>query len=249
MRTRHQAMKIMKSFVGKPRSDYPWLRGRPNLGDCAAGYARVATGNTNKIIWVSELVKLMKKNGTWKKGSPKMGDAVIYDWNGDGGCDHVAMFHSKTKNGLWVAFGANQGKDNVVTKLLTGKGPILGWGTPFEFEAPEPAVTEVIGSDGPETDVSAMPLRPEHYEAPESPVSPVEAPTPVESVIVPPKAFQPLSRGSKGSNVKKLQTALKVTSDGDFGPITEKAVKAYQTKKGIVVDGVVNESTWKRLGL
>jgi peptidoglycan hydrolase-like protein with peptidoglycan-binding domain len=94
-----------------------------------------------------------------------------------------------------------------------------------------------------------MPLAPEHYEATESPVSPVEAPTPVQSVIVPPKAFQPLSRGSKGSNVKKLQTALKVTADGDFGPITEKAVKAYQTKKGIVVDGVVNESTWKRLGL
>jgi hypothetical protein len=242
-------MKIMKSFVGKPRTAYPWLKGRPNLGDCAAGYARVATGNTNKIIWVSELVKLMKKNGTWKKGSPKMGDAVIYDWNGDGGCDHVAMFHSKTKNGLWVAFGANQGKDNVVTKLLTGKGPILGWGTPFEFEAPEPAVTEVIGSDGPETDVSAMPLRPEHYEAPESPVSPVEAPTPVENVIVPPKAFQPLSRGSKGFNVKKLQNALKVTADGDFGPITEKAVKAYQLKKGIVITGVVDESTWKRLKL
>jgi peptidoglycan hydrolase-like protein with peptidoglycan-binding domain len=49
--------------------------------------------------------------------------------------------------------------------------------------------------------------------------------------------------------VKKLQTALKVTADGEFGPITEKAVKNYQTKKGIVVTGVVNEETWKRLGL
>lgn len=176
MRTRHQAMKIMKSFVGKPRSAYPWLKGRPNLGDCAAGYTRVATGNTNKIIWVSELVALMKKNGTWKKGSPKMGDAVIYDWNGDGGCDHVAMFHSKTKDGRWMAFGANQGDDNVVTKLVTGKGPILGWGTPFEFELPDPKVTEVIDADGPETDVTAMPLRPEHYGDPVTPLATATSP-------------------------------------------------------------------------
>lgn len=176
MRTRHQAMKIMKSFVGKPRSAYPWLKGRPNLGDCAAGYTRVATGNTNKIIWVSELVALMKKNGTWKKGQPKMGDAVIYDWNGDGGCDHVAMFHSKTKDGRWMAFGANQGDDNVVTKLVTGKGPILGWGTPFEFELPDPKVTEVIDADGPETDVTAMPLRPEHYGDPVTPPATATSP-------------------------------------------------------------------------
>ena len=162
MRTRHQAMKIMKSFIGKPRSAYPWLKGRLNLGDCAAGYARVATGKANKIIWVHELVDLMKKNRTWREGSPKMGDAVIYDWNGDGGCDHVAMFHSKTPDGRWLAYGANQGDDNVVTKLVTGKSPILGWGTPFEFALPA-AKTEPIDADGPETSVTEMPLRPEHY--------------------------------------------------------------------------------------
>jgi hypothetical protein len=161
-------MKIMKSFLGKPRKDYPWLKGRINLGDCAAGYARVATGKHNKIIWVSELVKLMKKNGTWKKGKPKMGDAVIYDWNGDGGCDHVAMFHSKTKNGLWVAYGANQGDKNVVTKLMTSSRPILGWGTPFEFAIPEIKETEVIDATGEETAETKMPLRPEHYETKET---------------------------------------------------------------------------------
>jgi len=177
-------MKIMKSFVGKPRSAYPWLKGRPNLGDCAAGYARVATGNTNKIIWVSELVRLMQKNGTWKKGQPKMGDAVIYDWNGDGGCDHVAMFHSKTKDGRWMAFGANQSDANVVTKLITGKGPILGWGTPFEFDVPDPKVTEVIDGEGPETEVSEMPLRPEHYGDPIKPPATATSPEMTSEEIV-----------------------------------------------------------------
>jgi murein DD-endopeptidase MepM/ murein hydrolase activator NlpD len=86
-------------------------------------------------------------------------------------------------------------------------------------------------------------------EAPVTVVEPVVAPEPV--VVTPPvtKAFVNLKNGSKGSDVKKLQTALKVTADGDFGPITEKAVKAYQTKKGITVTGVVDETTWKRLGL
>jgi hypothetical protein len=86
-------------------------------------------------------------------------------------------------------------------------------------------------------------------EAPVTPAEPVVAPEPAIVTPAVTKAFVNLKNGSKGSEVKKLQTALKVTADGDFGPITEKAVKAYQTKKGIVVTGVVDETTWKRLGL
>jgi murein L,D-transpeptidase YcbB/YkuD len=87
---------------------------------------------------------------------------------------------------------------------------------------------------------------------PESPVTPVEPVVVPEPVVVAPKApeaFQSLKKNSKGSAVKKLQTALKITADGEFGPITEKAVKAYQIKKGITVTGIVDETTWKRLGL
>jgi murein DD-endopeptidase MepM/ murein hydrolase activator NlpD len=96
-------------------------------------------------------------------------------------------------------------------------------------------------------------LAPKPVEVPvEAPVTVVEPVSTPEPAIVTPevaKAFVSLKKGSKGSEVKKLQTALKVTADGDFGPITEKAVKAYQTKKGITVTGVVDETTWKRLGL
>jgi murein L,D-transpeptidase YcbB/YkuD len=87
---------------------------------------------------------------------------------------------------------------------------------------------------------------------PKAPVKPVEpVATPKPAIVTPSvtKAFVSLKKGSKGSAVKSLQTALKITADGDFGPITEKAVKAYQTKKGITVTGVVDETTWKRLGL
>lgn len=55
--------------------------------------------------------------------------------------------------------------------------------------------------------------------------------------------------GSSGDNVKVLQTKLGLTPDGDFGPATEKAVKAWQEKNGLTADGIVGNTTWSKLGL
>ena len=241
MITRKEALALMRSFVGKSRSKLPWLRKRQGLGDCAAGYSYCATGKVQKYIWVSELVGLMKKNGTWRKGSPQPGDAVIYDWNGDGGCDHVAMFHSKNKAGQWIAFGANQGKTKMVSKLVTGKGVILGWGRPFTF-APEEVAAPLK-----ETEVATsrheMPLQPDHYEkVVESEVKVVPV---VKPVVVVPDAI--LKEGSTGSLVKDLQKKLGIAVDGDFGPNTRKAVVGFQVKHDLTADGIVGPKTWKVL--
>jgi putative chitinase len=56
-----------------------------------------------------------------------------------------------------------------------------------------------------------------------------------------------LKVGSKGDNVKKLQTKLGTTADGAFGPGTEKLVKEWQTKNGLTADGIVGEGTWKKM--
>ena len=37
---------------------------------------------------------------------------------------------------------------------------------------------------------------------------------------------------------------LETEVDGEFGPLTEKAVKAYQRYKGLEVDGKVGADTW-----
>jgi peptidoglycan hydrolase-like protein with peptidoglycan-binding domain len=58
-----------------------------------------------------------------------------------------------------------------------------------------------------------------------------------------------LKKGSKGSNVKILQEFLGITTDGDFGPGTEKAVKTWQTNNGLLSDGIVGPKTWKAMGL
>lgn len=55
---------------------------------------------------------------------------------------------------------------------------------------------------------------------------------------------------SKGAAVRQLQTDLntagaspKLAVDGDFGPATDRAVRAFQTKVGLVVDGIVGTQT------
>ena len=63
-----------------------------------------------------------------------------------------------------------------------------------------------------------------------------------------------LTLGSKGEAVKSLQTALAghgfaVTIDGDFGPATQKAVKAFQTAFHLRPDGIAGPNTMKELGL
>ena len=56
-----------------------------------------------------------------------------------------------------------------------------------------------------------------------------------------------LKRGSKGNDVKAVQTALKIEADGIFGVITEFAVKAFQRDHNLVVDGIVGDQTWASL--
>jgi len=57
-----------------------------------------------------------------------------------------------------------------------------------------------------------------------------------------------LKLGSKGEDVKKLQEYLDLKVDGEFGPMTERAVKDFQRKHIISVDGVVGKKTWEAMG-
>jgi peptidoglycan hydrolase-like protein with peptidoglycan-binding domain len=50
-----------------------------------------------------------------------------------------------------------------------------------------------------------------------------------------------LKVGSKGEEVKKIQIKLGTTADGDFGPGTEKLVKEWQTKNGLLLVQLILE--------
>jgi peptidoglycan hydrolase-like protein with peptidoglycan-binding domain len=52
-----------------------------------------------------------------------------------------------------------------------------------------------------------------------------------------------------GNAVQRLQAALHLTPDGDFGPETEAAVRRLQARNGLSVDGVVGPDTWNAIGV
>lgn len=62
-----------------------------------------------------------------------------------------------------------------------------------------------------------------------------------------------LTKGARGDDVKRLQRALTaalgstVATDGEFGSATDTAVRLYQDRRGLDVDGSVGPDTWKAL--
>jgi peptidoglycan hydrolase-like protein with peptidoglycan-binding domain len=55
--------------------------------------------------------------------------------------------------------------------------------------------------------------------------------------------------GAGGNAVERLQKALKIGPDGEFGPETEAAVRRLQSRHGLSPDGVVGPETWALLGI
>lgn len=65
-------------------------------------------------------------------------------------------------------------------------------------------------------------------------------------------AYKTIQYGSSGEDVKKLQEELnkhgyKLDVDGQFGSKTQSAVKDYQKKNNLSVDGIVGVNTWGSL--
>ena len=58
-----------------------------------------------------------------------------------------------------------------------------------------------------------------------------------------------LKKGSRGNEVKLVQEFLNILADGIFGSGTEKSVKEWQTRNGLLADGIVGPKTWREMGL
>ena len=86
-------------------------------------------------------------------------------------------------------------------------------------------------------------------------VEPVPVPAPVEQDVVITIQVRMLRRGMKGADVKTLQAALitygfscgAAGADGDFGNATAAALRKFQTKYGLGVDGIAGNETWSKL--
>lgn len=56
-----------------------------------------------------------------------------------------------------------------------------------------------------------------------------------------------LRKGMKGDDVAKMQKALGITADGDFGFGTQTSVKKWQKLNGLVADGIVGPATQAKM--
>ncbi|WP_353708981.1 N-acetylmuramoyl-L-alanine amidase [Cellulosimicrobium sp. ES-005] len=92
-----------------------------------------------------------------------------------------------------------------------------------------------------------------------APAKPAPAPAkPAPAKPAPAPTSPALKRGSTGTRVERLQRTLKtryplyakhLAVDGDYGPKTEAAVREFQFRAGLAVDGIAGPATHRALGL
>ena len=174
------------------------------------------------------MIALAKKMGIWVENDayvPKVGDAILYDWNDSGSGDntgdpeHIGIVVSVSNGVIKIVEGNYH--DAVGYRNIAVNGRYIRGYIAFNFAS------------------KATSSKPSNSSSKEM--------CKVELAI--------LRKGSKGNSVKALQALLvgfgynvgKSGIDGDFGNATLSAVKKYQAKKGLEVDGVVGSATWTSL--
>ena len=81
----------------------------------------------------------------------------------------------------------------------------------------------------------------------------VEPPPPEEIELPPGEELPPttdrpvIGEGDEGPAVMSVQYSLGLKPDGDFGPVTDGAVRGFQAAAGLTADGFVGGKTWNAL--
>jgi hypothetical protein len=184
-----------------------------------------------------------KKEGRWadaRNDDPTPGDWIYFDFPDDGvnRISHVGLCIKNNGDGtIQVIEGNTSGTakgdqrnggmcvektrayvKNNKPKLINA---VVGWGRPvYAGEENAPLLSKVGSTDAPASKPAAAPVK---------------------------KEFSPFKIGASGGSVKKVQEALKLKADGKFGPGTEKAVKDFQTKAGLLATGIVDKDTYKKI--
>lgn len=227
---------------------------------------------------------------------PQPGDIVLFDWDGNGHCDHTGIFESwvdftKTNFFSWEG-NTSVGDDSnggVVMRRTRNRALVRAFASPGVLNDPSPVITDnnlkkgdigagvtamqkvlydlhypitVDGIFGNETEAIIEQFQKKYNLVATGVVTPAllgAMKGEMEQPRVPAKKFTSgsyLRKGNSGSAVIDLQTALNraganpmVSEDGVFGNETLKALKAFQQKSKLNVDGVAGPATFSALGL
>lgn len=179
------------------------------------------------------MITYFKQWGRWhsvREGTVTKGDILFYDWNSDGGSDHVGIVCSNNMGLLQVIEGNKS--DNVGYRNIRLSDPtIVGVGRP-----------NYGGSDSQSTNTGSIITPITQYSYPYSSLSSAD-----KRAI---KSFPIIYLGSIGVYVGVLQTFLnyhidaELDIDMDFGELTKNALRSWQKKRNLEVDGVAGRETW-----
>lgn len=161
--------------------------------------------------------------------TPKVGDQIYFGKAGDE--SHTGIVYKVDSNNVYTIEGNTSGASGVIANGggVCKKSYSLGYAKIVGYG--RPAYAEDESEDKPE-------------------VKPTNTNKEVFSM-----ELRYLRKGSKGKDVKALQTLLKgygysvgrYGADGDFGSATEAAVKKFQAAEKIAADGIVGPDTWTHL--
>ena len=157
--------------------------------------------------------------------TPKVGDQVFFQSGGD--ISHTGIVVEVTDSAIVTVEGnsSDQVRKNSYSRA---NGYIAGYGHPLYSD----------------NDTGA-------------PEEPVPAPVITECEVRLPQ----LKNGDTGNAVRNAQTLLiargyscgggyvsgREKPDGEFGPVTERSVKSFQSSRELIADGIVGPDTWKSL--
>ena len=174
-----------------------------------------------KTAWVPSVRKHYTQKGKWIRrgnGTPKSGDIIIFGNRDDSGSGkHIGIVTKVTSSTVYTIEG------NTTKSGFSANGGMVAAKSYSRSNANIAGYCSIDYDD--------------------------EVKETVEVTV------EMLKKGSKGDNVKALQILLigygfncgKYGTDGDFGSATDEAVKAYQKKNGLDVDGIVGKNTWNKL--
>ena len=164
-----------------------------------------------------------KASGKWITSGFKPGDIILYNFDSRPDADHVGICESASSGSVTCIEG------NTSTTSNDNGGKVMRRTRNIYL---------VLGAYRPDYEASAAPT-----------------PTTNNTGGTCSVTLNMISKGSKGQSVKALQILLigngyscgSYGADGDFGSATDKAVRRFQSAKGIGVDGIVGTNTWTKL--
>ncbi|MGR6918756.1 FG-GAP-like repeat-containing protein [[Actinomadura] parvosata] len=123
-------------------AEYVWMK---------AGVSDADKGDDNTITgWAESFREYGVKHGTWHSRSsgytPQPGDAIVFDWDGDDGIDHVGLVRSANSGTVYTIEGNTDDGRIASHSRSRSSGDIVGYSSPVGVDS-EPMIGNSVTGD------------------------------------------------------------------------------------------------------